>query len=761
MRKYLALFLAILVGVQATPAHAWKTFSGYKEQVTASDIETTTSNFNSNLNSSHNTVQKALDALDDLVSGGVTGTGLAKAVAFWSTSSVLTYATYLFYDSVLGTLNVFTGVGSEKVSNGSFTGNATGWTVGSGYAYSSNTVVHSSNGTAVLSQNISGLNGEYYVATYTISNWTAGTVTPSLGGITGTAVSANGTYTVYFLVTSTAVLAFTPSNTSRFTIDNISVKKYTGGSVRTGSIYTNDLIVSATNSNGSPGTTHHISLKNPSGSYNWIENYFGSTLRSALGFDSSGNILNYVTSGASQFWYSISGGYFSYLSASSFYHQGYAQFGSFVYAGGGGFFGGKVTAGQANTNPPSTLTSYGGTGFKTAYLTSSQTLTDAYTDIDINGDGNNVCTGTATACTTYNGSESTCNSHSAVGCSYFSGYSCSAFNNEYGMGGCSGQSPCSPDTGSCSGGGAYDYSSCVGLNSSYGGSCDWTNSPIDCSTYGDDSSCGGHVGMECTYTSPVSSSCSGTVTSCDTWDGDESSCTSHSLFCSWDGMGDCYNSVTDCSTWNSDETNCGSAGCSYTPGVSGYCTGSIDNYSCTGSGYYTGNCSGNYGAYCAGTAACGNITSSGACAAETPCSWSTGISFTFMSDSGFGTSFYKFYRAINHGSTASAVFYPNTGQTVNGTSSYSLAPGKAATFVFFYHTLTCATWSGTDSSTCTTGHGSDCTWTACSTWNGDESTCNSNSPCTYDTGSSTCGSTGVCSGTWTIRRDWSIMSGVF
>ena len=200
--------------------------------------------------------------------GTLTGTGLNKPLAFWTGASVLSYSANIFYDSATSTINNFSGLGSEKVTNGTFTGSATGWTVGSGYAYSSNSVSHTSNGTATLNQNVNVFNGEYYVLTYDISAMTTGTVTPSLGGFTGTTISADQTgITEYVPATSTANLTFTPSNTARFTIDNVSVKKYSGGNIRTGSVYTNDLTVSASTSNTNPGTTHHISLKNPSGAY--------------------------------------------------------------------------------------------------------------------------------------------------------------------------------------------------------------------------------------------------------------------------------------------------------------------------------------------------------------------------------------------------------------------------------------------------------------------------------------------------------------
>jgi hypothetical protein len=68
---------------------------------------------------------------------------------------------------------------------------------------------------------------------FTISSYSvAGTITPACGGVTLDAITlANGTYTRHFKATSTADLTFTPSNTSRFYIDTVTLKKITGGNL--------------------------------------------------------------------------------------------------------------------------------------------------------------------------------------------------------------------------------------------------------------------------------------------------------------------------------------------------------------------------------------------------------------------------------------------------------------------------------------------------------------------------------------------------
>ncbi len=119
-----------------------------------------------------------------------------------------------------------TTLGSELVTNGTFTGSAAGWTLGGAWAYGANNVVKNADGTSTLLQSISATVLTAYRITFTISGWSVGSVTPSLGGNAGTAVNADGTYTQFVWAASlpNTDLVFTPTNTSRFTIDSVSVK---------------------------------------------------------------------------------------------------------------------------------------------------------------------------------------------------------------------------------------------------------------------------------------------------------------------------------------------------------------------------------------------------------------------------------------------------------------------------------------------------------------------------------------------------------
>lgn len=111
-------------------------------------------------------------------------------------------------------------------SDGLFTGGTTNWTLnGAGvWAYGTNNCAKGGDGTNTLAHdNFAAVVGRTYRLAYTISSWSVGTVTPTLGGTAGTAVGADGTYTEEITAATTDGLTFAGTNTSRFTIDSITI----------------------------------------------------------------------------------------------------------------------------------------------------------------------------------------------------------------------------------------------------------------------------------------------------------------------------------------------------------------------------------------------------------------------------------------------------------------------------------------------------------------------------------------------------------
>lgn len=710
----------------------------------------------------------------------------------------------LFWDNSLKNLLISDTLGSELITNGTFTGNATGWSLGSGWTYSSNTVVHSANGTNLLQPStalttiIAGYEYQYSID---ISSLTVGSTTVTVGGVTLGTFSANGTYTGKFVATSNANLVFTPTNTSRFTVDNVSIKRLSGGTVSAGTYYgdtfhglksalgattpTDSFIAengtSATSgsvqvspsfrwrgkawntsssqsknidflawvqpqsntqgsgifklqvqhegtaaadlfsidplaggkgvtfspytalSNSTPGTTRNITIEN-TGTNSWVDFNFSGTRRASFGADSNGYLHLYSNGGDIRF----------YGSSGSFLAEIYS---GGIYNYGGSFNTGSLTAGQANTTPPSTFTNYGSTGLKVTKVTTSGTLTGDYTQV-LCDTSESICTGTPSNSCGSHGDQTSCeqyNSHG--GCTWNAGSSCGNYNYEYGMSSCGATTGCSIDTTSCSGAG--DQYSCESQDDSYGGGCTWDTNYSDCSGL-DESTCGFTSGCSLSYS-----------------------------YCSWDsGMSYC-NGGAGCNVIG-DESTCNSTVDSYLG-----CSGSYPNGNTCNGSYNTGNCSGTYGASCSGTASCSGI-STGSCTSETGCSLTTGLNITMPSDS---AGLERTYWLKKISSSGTLTILPNTGQTIDGASSLVIATSSAAVMLSYYRESTSC--GGLDESTCNTTSGCSASYPNC-TWDNESNVCGGGGSCSGYGDQSSCESGtyyNSCGGSYISSKKWYIMSG--
>ena len=153
---------------------------------------------------------------------------ITQAGKFWRTdwnkiTGAAAYTAGRWYD-----LNGLSGypmanIYGEVAINPTFNGNIIGWTPnGTGYSYGSFTCVKASGtGTTLTSDsvNIPIVNGRRYRVAYTITSYTSGTCTVSIGGTNGTArssaasfveiITAGGTQNIIF--TATSPLAATTS----------------------------------------------------------------------------------------------------------------------------------------------------------------------------------------------------------------------------------------------------------------------------------------------------------------------------------------------------------------------------------------------------------------------------------------------------------------------------------------------------------------------------------------------------------------------
>ncbi len=130
---------------------------------------------------------------------------------------------------------------ANLATNGTFTGNATGWTLGAGWEYGTNNILHTAGSTATASQNFTATSGVLYRLQFTVGG-TAGTVTPSIGAVNGTAVAGGAGAVIQYLVAGASgsiALAFTPHTDFDGTLDSVVLEPLTG----TGAVaYTGDAI---------------------------------------------------------------------------------------------------------------------------------------------------------------------------------------------------------------------------------------------------------------------------------------------------------------------------------------------------------------------------------------------------------------------------------------------------------------------------------------------------------------------------------------
>lgn len=596
----------------------------------------------------------------------------------------------------------------ERITNGSFTGSASGWTVPTGWAYSNNSVSHSTNGAGALSQTPTLNLGERFELSFTLSNVTSGGVVVSFAGNFLGNYNTNGSFTYRGeVLDASAGLLFAPSaTTARLTIDNVSVRILSGGRLVAGDVTVQGsgtggvLTVSAVGkSNGQPGTTRHASFDNTGGN-TWIDFRFSGLNKAHIGATASGEVSTWISGGnGHSVYHQPTNSLISYNVPSAFAHYG------------NGLFGGSVHAGATST-PTSTLQTQGGTALKVKYITANQTLDNTATKWIVDP-STAVCTGVPTnACSSYN-NEVDCLARDAHGgCSWFAGYSCSTYNGD--ESGCTGQSGCTWEQASCS---VYgDETSC---NSQSG--CSWTNNPQDCSTL-DETSCGSTSGCTQNYDDCSNYSDGG---------GDGTACNAANggSYCSYDSI-----------------TGACSGGSWYVS-----CSGTYDSYSCTGT-YATGACTGTYGAACSGSASCGGIDDSTNCNAESGCSWQTAITLTLPNLTTCPDRDYWVYNASS--SNADVVIVPHAGQQIDHTTSYTLSTFKDWVHISpFYRTASCG---GFNEGTCNSTAGCSAYYANCS-WNSVDYVCEGDASCSaygneYDCVAATYYS--GCSGTYVVSQNW-------
>lgn len=495
----------------------------------------------------------------------------------------------------------------------------------------------------------------------------------------------------------------------------------------------NGLTEITANNSSTIDTLQNLDLVNTSGSKTHFTFTFGSTIRYGISNDTNGN-AEYKTAGSSPV-------HNFYTGSSITSQQLTAQiYGNGIYNSYSNFNNGVVTAGSADTTAQTSLSAYGSFAVKGVLVNSSSyTLAATETFVYCDPSYANFCTGTPTACNTYL-TQTPCDAHAGVGCTWFAGNACSAFNGDTGS--CTGQAGCSLETSSCAtAGNNTDQSTCENQDDAFGGSCSWDTStcPAQTST----AACNAITGCTASETNSCSvftdtSSCNAQTPCSAVVDGD---CTALS-----DGGGD----GTSCATQPECSYDNGTGACTglYFTACSGSYFDSCSGNLCAGN-FNTGNCNGTYGAECQGTASCSNLTDDGStlCNAESGCAWTVGITVTLPTTTNAlrGTTG-RVYSVVHVGDTGTCSIQGQSGENIFQYGS-TLTLFKKGDKVLLHNQNIAFPCSNFSSQTPCNAQ-SPCVWQpviSCSSYNGNQSGCESNpvsNYCSWDSNDSTCNGAG-------------------
>jgi hypothetical protein len=115
-------------------------------------------------------------------------------------------------------------LGTDLVSNGDFATD-TIWTKGTGWTIAAGVGSHAAGTASDIEQTVSITEDTYYRVAFDVANRTAGSVTPVVGGTSGTAISANGTDNRETIrAGATTVLAFSATSDFDGDIDNVTLQ---------------------------------------------------------------------------------------------------------------------------------------------------------------------------------------------------------------------------------------------------------------------------------------------------------------------------------------------------------------------------------------------------------------------------------------------------------------------------------------------------------------------------------------------------------
>ena len=159
--------------------------------------------------------------------GNVTAVGMTSGYVPLSTSTTGITNSIMTGNGTILSIPIVTGAElAPTIAAANWTGGA-GWTVGVGTLTRVASAVTTTYPTVAIVPSTTA----NYLVTFTISSWTAGTVTMTLGGVESTPMQGNQNVYLYVSPYTTGNIIFTPSATFAGVISAVSVKVYTGGEI--------------------------------------------------------------------------------------------------------------------------------------------------------------------------------------------------------------------------------------------------------------------------------------------------------------------------------------------------------------------------------------------------------------------------------------------------------------------------------------------------------------------------------------------------
>jgi len=114
--------------------------------------------------------------------------------------------------------------GRDLAVNGTFDADSD-WAKGTGWTISGGVATHATGTESDLSQDVGLVAGKWYEVKFTVSGYSAGSLTPLCGTTTGSAVSSNETSTQVLLAAGDSTLRLRASSDADFDVDNVEVRE--------------------------------------------------------------------------------------------------------------------------------------------------------------------------------------------------------------------------------------------------------------------------------------------------------------------------------------------------------------------------------------------------------------------------------------------------------------------------------------------------------------------------------------------------------